>query len=480
MLNRIISQKSIVILFSVLAVLLPINNIITQVSTNLLRLPNVVLLWKEALVIILIILMAVSIVRAYQNKETNLKVLTPIFVYCGLVFLALVSSIIHSVSVREIALGFRVELLWVGLLACTVAWSESVSLDREFIKKYLIRSLYGGVFLVLVVTMLSQLFGAQSFYTWLGFSNGWESNGQTILESPICHSIDAAGNGCRLSGGFSNPNNFAGYLLLVLPLFVVGAINSYKKGLRQFQWANFAIIWAILMMILMTFARFAWLALMVEILLGLCIWLYRKQQKTSIKKIFLFVYGAFFVLPFILIGLLYSVLLSPSNNLTLPDFLTKSNSTIAHYKQSKIALDSIFRKGTDLAFTGYGLGQTGPIAKPQYKDVMSSEFAVQNADIAQKYGVRLWEIGVPENWYLQLILNGGWVYAGLYILLIGSILYPLWSVQNSDFQYEPFLFCLGLFGIFLGNTLLHIWENPTIAYYMSIITLLIHTSRSNT
>jgi hypothetical protein len=483
MLRKYNLSTAILTLFSVLAVLLPINNLISQILTNKLHLPDLFLLWKEVIVLILIGLMYTQVFQKIQTKTAPLNILRNTFIYLIISSGIIINSLIHSIPIREIFLGFRVELLWVGLFVATYTWLKTVTISYQDVQKYILKPIYLGFFFVLTLVIGSHIFSPQAFYTFLGYSNGWDSINSTILESPICHSIDAAGNGCRLAGGFSNPNNFAAYLVLILPVFVLGLTSVFQAKSKKLVIAYSSIIIAILIMLGLSYARFSWLVLIIIGLLGLlgllALWI-NKLHNTPLKNIFKTTYTLTLLIPFLLVFALGLINQNVSKINFLPSFLTKTNSTIDHYKQTTLAIDAIQKKGADLIFEGYGLGQTGPIAKPQYKDVMSSTFAKENIEISNRLGIKPFEVGVPENWYLQLILNGGWMYFLLYMLLIFPAIKPIFGIYKStQINQKNYLIALGFFGIFIANLFLHVWESPTVGYYMSIVLLVNQNIKSD-
>jgi hypothetical protein len=473
MLRKFNLSTAILTLFSVPAVLLPVNNLISQILTNKLHLPDLFLLWKEGIVATLIGLMYVQVLQKLRAGNMSWKVLINTFIYIVISLGIVFNSLINSIPLREIFLGFRVELLWVGLFVATYTWLKTVTISNQDVQTYILKPVYLGFFFVLTVVTGSLIFSPQIFYTFLGYSNGWDSINSTILESPICHSIDAAGNGCRLAGGFSNPNNFAAYLVLILPIFIGGFISSFQAKSNKISIAFAVIIFSILIMLGLSYARFSWLVVVLICLLASQVFLMQKFRHPNLKNILKTTYTFTLLIPMLLVFALGLINENVNKLNVLPSFLTKTNSTIDHYKQTTLAIDAIQKKCADLIFKGYGLSQTGPIAKPQYKDVMSSTFAQENIEISNRLGIKPFEVGVPENWYLQLILNGGWIYFLLYVFLIFPAIKPIFGIYKStQINQKNYLIALGFFGIFIANLFLHVWESPTIGYYMSIIFLM--------
>jgi hypothetical protein len=261
--------------------------------------------------------------------------------------------------------------------------------------------------------------------------------------------------------------------VLVLPIFIVGFISSFQAKSNKISIAFAVIIFSILIMLGLSYARFSWLVIVLICLLASQVFLKQKFQRPILKNILKTTYTFTLLIPMLLVFALGLINENVNKLNVLPSFLTKTNSTIDHYKQTTLAIDVIQKKGVDLIFKGYGLGQTGPIAKPQYKDVMSSTFAKENIEISNRLGIKPFEVGVPENWYLQLILNGGWMYFLLYMFLIFPAIKTIFGIyKSSQINQKNYLIALGFFGIFIANLFLHVWESPTVGYYMSLILII--------
>jgi hypothetical protein len=211
----------------------------------------------------------------------------------------------------------------------------------------------------------------------------------------------------------------------------------------------------------LTYSRFGWVVFGLYILLGFAH--FGKKYYPKIAKVGFYLVVLF---PIFLVGAMFVI----GENIDqiarleiLPNALVRSHSTAGHYKLTKIATQIIQKKAPILQ--GYGLGQSGPIAKLDYnKDIEKTPIIAENAEFADKLLVPRYEMAVPENWYLQLILNGGFVYAILYIF----ILYQLITRLQGENSFQ-FAIALAGFGILVGNLYLHIFESPVVVFYLGIL-----------
>ncbi len=480
-----------------LILILPFNHLLTQVLNYYFKIPQTITLYKEFLFIVLILIMLFQVIQSLTKNNSESKVnnilshsilktsLIPIISLISLLFFGLISTLRANLSLKYWLLGFRVELLWVCLLGVGIIWIKQIKpqIQIQKILDYTKLSYLG----VLGIAIFSNIVGIEKFYNILGFQNGWESDG-LVLESPICHGFGVDGV-CRLTAGFSTPNNLAGYLLLVLPVLVI--IYNQNKKIRSRKLWNLFLIVSCLACIYLTYSRFALLALGLGGLWFLKNYFYNHfYSKTRLykvsnifNKINRILNWGLLLMP---IGFLVIFLQLVSNTgliNNLPPSISRLGSSNGHYKLTSLSVEVISTRFSSLILQGYGLSQTGPIAKPQYQDVLNTKFVLENQNLANKYSLPAYEISIPENWYLQMWLNGGLVYLIAFLVLLSNGLWPLFNSrsmnQNSSlFDYKLFL-VISIFMICVGNLFLHIWENPVITFYFTIWVLVINVTKTN-
>jgi hypothetical protein len=457
--------------FIVLA-LLPIQNILVQALIVNFNLPLYFALWKEALIFTIALLLLVEILR----QPFKIKSLWPIIAFLSLCLLSFVSFYINQIPVRIFVLSFRAELFWVGFLATGISYILSVK-EFKIDTKLLLKGIYMGFGLISIVFLAVFIFGQINVLTALGFKDSWGSFEQSLIYTPICHSIDGGLGGCRLSLGFASPNHLAGYLLLVLPLFLVQLLNK-----TQYKWirivSGFCALIA-LYAIFLTYSRFAWLG----ILIGLCISLFYFLDKQFYgAKFRIFKYLQYIAILAPLIGLFGLVNLDPTifDNPNLPLAVIKPASSLEHYAKTRSSKEIIINNPNRWVL-GYGPGQSGTIAKPQYANVLETPLVTENEDIAIKNGLPIYDLPVPESWYIQVFLNGGILYLIIYLsIILYPIKYLLRVIKDKQFNWPILIMGLSLNAILIGNLFLHIWESQVVAIYFVFLSLtLIYTARKS-
>lgn len=451
-LNKFINN----ILLIVIAVL-PISNAIGQVLTNGLKLNSNVLLWKEVLIAIAILLMLIQIIR---NGNKIKLIYIPLFVL--LCIIVGYSTIFNGITMQSILIGFRFELFWVMFLCFGYDWLG----NNGFLEiKKLIGGIYFGVIGVVLLTITSIVVGSQNLYTFLNYKEGLE--GVNKVSSLFCHSIDATGAGCRLSGGFNNPNHFASYLVLVIPVIAYYLVNN--KNLF-FRIANFVLLINLIIFSFLNYSRFAWLSLGITFIIFIINLIQNYNIKLrSISKIAI---GLTISISFFVSFVIFLLPFNSTVNNQLPYFLSKPGSTETHHKLTNIAKDIIINNLPNSIYAGYGLGQSGPAAKSDYVKVEELKIVKENVAIADKYLIYPVKIPITENWYLQLILNGGLIYFIIYCFIVFRPIKELFSNNQLNFYLA-----LSIFGIIFGNLFLHLWESSVTALYFSLITLIIYQNK---
>jgi hypothetical protein len=445
--NHLINKTQNILIFILLA-FLPISNVIVYYSSNVLKISPLVTLWKELLMVLLMITLLIGL----QYSKKNLLLIISAFVIVGL---GLYSSFTSHIPINQIIIGFRFELLWVMLLVLVLC-SKPIEI-KSFESGILV-----GFGFVVILAVLGFLLGEQQLYSSLGFQNGWGSSNQELIgnaqifKTPFCHTTNGGLTDCRLTAGFSSANNLAGYLLMVFFYF----IYQYQSKLN-YKWiyCSFAVI--SLVLLLFTYSRFALVALFIGFII-LAIYNF-KFINYRFKQILIILT---LLLP--LFSVVFFQVIYDNKQITskLPSFLVKDGSSSDHFKLTTIATEVINRDGINLIAKGYGLSQTGPGAKSEYIDFNLSNFINKNKDIAAKNGIPDNNMSVPENWYLQVILNGGFIYALIYFIIIWLSIAGLLGKN-----YSTQILFISLLSIIIGNLYLHLWESVTLNIYYSLILL---------
>lgn len=470
-------KKSVGYILFALACLLPIQSALILYLTNILNFNPNLSLWKEILVSVLTAIFVYQITVGIFKKKIKFsnKVFWPVLVFLGILFLALLDlvRIIPSLWI----LGFRFELFWLGFFSLTVVWIKNVLLSEKYeYKNWLNNILQWGILagfaLSSVFSVLSLIIGQTKFLTWFGY--GLEKNG-FIVSSPAGHVVDFGDNALRLSGPFSTPNHYAGYLLLVVGFLlfkVFKAENKIQRGIF------ISLLTLNLALTFLTFARFAWLSLVVG--LALIFWLWFRNiildKFNFLKKQFLsklmiglniLVVGTTLAVP-LFIGLV--VINSNLENQTfLPNAILKPSSTDLHRRHFLASVDVLMARPSNY-LVGLGLGSSGPAAKIEYGNLYNSPVVKYYFPFASKWFIEDKDLVIPENWFLQVWINGGILYLIAYLSIFLIPVYSLFkNFKIQKVEWTNLFFTLGYLGIFIGCLFLHILENQTIAFMYSII-----------
>ena len=424
------------LLLTLLLIFLPLQNVLVQFFVQRIGFPASLSLWKETLTLALLAAMEIRILRRYRKWRGQVwSKQWPQLTALALSVFALVTSW-PQVTRLSLVAGYRFELWFLLVLGVTLSWLavESPHLLRV-LRGLVRRSVVWGFYPVIIVSFLTLIVGS-GFLQWLGF--GAESGG-LVTTSPLVNVIDGGGwnNLPRLSGGFSTPNHFAAYLLLILPVLL------HLKDRRQ----RFILVGLNLVFVLLSYARFAWLGLLFFVLAYLTTTRYWRKF-----------YRGLYLIPFALA--LFAVLTPSLANLTyLPTFLRKPSSSTLHYRHTMASLEMIARSPR-LLVVGYGLGSSGPASK--YFDLDDNPLHERFNAVSYRWTLFEPNLTIPENWYLQLLLNGGLPYTLLYLALL---IYPTYLVRRQPYFLAAYL------ALLLGNLILHVFENQTVALYYTVLLL---------
>jgi hypothetical protein len=518
-----LTQKTIGLLLFILAVILPIQNILVVFAVNVLGLPNWLALWKEALVLALIVCIKIDLLKNVGWKNLKYKWFLGLFPVLNL-FVIISSFLINKVPLNQFLLGYRFELFWLWLWVIGFVWikntinlkpvTEGLSLQNRnspYYKQQLTEGIFLGFGLCLILS-LGQLVIGKDFVQFFGYSDSSLQLQPGKINSPVCHTIDFGIDSCRLAAPFSSPNHLAGYLIFILGFMLLyavkrGELNSIKEGINNFKISklnvadmfhsiiagatNYSFVPISIIISVFIFLTYSRFALIVLALYWLFVLIYLFKHRFS--KILTIA-----ILSFTFIFSLLVTSIDPSwASKILPTFLAKPSSSMEHYRLTGVSLD-ILKSEPIILLTGLGQGSSGSSAtyfRPD-QNVIYNRFK----DISYKWFIKPERITVPENWYLQLVLNGGLIYTLLYLFIL---IYPILNLakeeekQNSkpwvsiplvrggseadgvlksdattkNQSYQNLFVFLAFFGIMLGNIFLHLWENQTIAIYWGLIYL---------
>lgn len=498
--------------------LMPLHNLIVQYSTKILSLPEFIVFWKDWIVGFLIIILTIEIFKSFKiigyktiAKVDQIKIFLPLILIVILNILAILSSFVFNhFNLRAFVSGYYFELWWLDFFAILIAWfnihlyevkiKEKLKLDNQqsyadsskfddlftfnssglpvakskpfdisILKKqfWIFRNIICiGFLITTAISFASLIFGQENILSNYGYATNTESVG-LVGNSLVCHTIDYNVPGCRLTGTLSHPIHYAAYLLLVLPVLIVGYISA-KNGFSKFSFGLMTI--TNLYLIFETYSRYALLSLPLLI----CV-LVIYSQKENLSKLKLIFSKVILVLCLIL-PLIISLVFVNTKTEDLPSFLpksiTKPSSTIWHYRHFMAGIKTLEALGPK-SITGVGMGQSGSAARTKYQDLQKNTIYNVYGKIAYDWNLTEESFLLVENWYLQAILNNGWIYGLIYILItlipLAGFCKFIFARKFSKENLTDMIFGVGFFAVIVGNQLEHLWENQTVVMFWVLV-----------
>jgi O-Antigen ligase len=498
--------------------LMPLHNLLVQYSTKILRLPEFIVFWKDWFVGFLIIILTVEAFKSIKRigfrqivTSDKVKLFLPLILVLLINILTVLSSFVFNpFNLRSFVSGYYFELWWLDFFAILITWfnislyevnkNEGTESDNRLnnfngpkfdelfvfnnagvpitkpkpfaisiLKKqfWILRNIICiGFLITAAISFASLFFGQENILSNYGYATNTESVG-LVGNSLVCHTIDYNVPGCRLSGTLSHPIHYAAYLLLVLPVLIVGFISAKNN----FSKSCFGLMTAMnLYLIFETYSRYALLSLPLLICV-LLIYLWRKNLFGFKKLVLKFALVFCLVLP-VFVSLIFVNTKTEDLPTFLPKAITKPSSTIWHYRHFMAGVKTLEALQSK-ALTGVGMGQSGSAARSKYQDLQKNMLYKTYGKIAYNWNLSEESFLLVENWYLQAILNNGWIYGLIYILITLIPLAGFWKFLFASSFKEKYLiemiFGVGFFAVLIGNQLEHLWENQTVVMFWVLI-----------
>lgn len=381
----------------------------------------VVQAWKEILVGALALLAVFQLFKSSPLYKGGLGgvsfTLATIFVT-----LAALYALFGSGELIQRVFGLRTAVVFLIALL-SVQFFDFGSERIEKLKKIVLIS--GGI--VIAFALLQKFILPADFLANFGYStnvSSWLPGGNL----PIYHTVGDSGV-IRAQSTFAGPNQLGAYLLIILPLAFM-AFRKEKRFLKYF--AAFAFIGGAIALAL-TFSRSAWIGAFV-ILLALAIVSWRKNLSGKIKKR-------------LLVGGIIGVIALGTIAVFQPGFqevFLRQASSSEHLTRSVEAAKIVL--ATPL---GLGLGQSAGVS--------------QRFDPEAGIGI------TPENTYLGVALELGWLGGMLLLALILVLLRELAATKNPLFY--------SLLGIAVVAFFLHPFEDAPTALTLFLLVGMLNSSK---
>ncbi len=233
---------------------------------------------------------------------------------------------------------------------------------------------------------------------------------------PIYHTVGENGV-IRLQSTFAGPNQLAAFLIVILPF----AFLFFRIQKKWWKYFSLALIFGGIFVLIFTFSRSAWLGLAaISIVFAIHEWRKKIPEKLKRKLLLGGVVGIF------ALGIL------GFTNSNFREIFTREASTSAHIEKSIAAAKLVLRNPL-----GLGLGKS--------------------AGISQRFDKEI----TPENTYLGITLELGWLGGMLFLAFFITLLFEL-QKKNSE------LFC-SLLGITIIMFFLHPLEDAPTALTLFLL-----------
>ncbi len=361
---------------------------------------NVLSLWKEILLIILIIIFLVVI----KIKNFWLQFKKDHWLWLGAYIVALLLFAgLQAPSLPALVLGMRTDLLFVPALFLGILVANTID-TKQF------RTLVRVSIISLGIAVSVGIFAWILFPT-IGLSFGYSPYESSFVESkplPVYHCL-FIDDQCipRLQATFSGPNQAASLMILLLGLFAftIQPSTRLRPGSR-FTILHLSYLLPLLGLIL-TFSRSAIIGAVISSFMLIP------------RKVFLIVLSSI-------------VVLTAGVFVLKSDLITHGLSSSEHWDKTISGVQHVLEKPF-----GSGFGTAGPVSRRL--------FGEDNALIS-------------ENWYLQIAEEGGIIPALLLVIWLVMMIYSLMKSSDKFSKVMAFV----LLATSIQAFFLHLWEDSVI------------------
>lgn len=429
----------------VLVAALPFHALGVTILTRIASGPNqppmsVLALWKEALLgVVLLLAMGEWLSKIMQNRKKVRVASDEFFSFdridlCILILAAdlLLVSLIRNSDTRTLIYGIRYDL--VSLAAFVILrraeWSE------RFVRRApIVLAAAAGIAALYAVATLAL---PESFFRLLGYG---DLHSLYVPGRPIAAFQQIGGTALRrLQGPMSGPNQFGIWLAVALP-FALSLRPAVRRWLAPL----------LLLAIVLTFSRAAWIA--TAVVLVIAFW--PQLKRLSVTAVTTLCIGV--------LAIAVTVLLF------FPSVILRVESSLGHLRNPLEAARVMLAEPL-----GRGLGSAGPAhnrvadACVFLEEGSDASWAAPHADLCVFVGSeQVQPVGrscdcplLPENWYLQLGVEGGWIAFAAFIALVILLLRRL---RASDHPLARRTF-LSFVVVSIAALFLHAWEDAAVAY----------------
>ena len=436
--------------------LLPLHALLVTVGTKLIAGPGqaplaMLALWKEAVLGVILLIALVETVRKLRIENGELRIDRIDLLIAALLLWSIIQPIIlHSqFSILNYAFGFKYDFLPLVafLILRRVPWSS------RFISTG--GAVLLGVGVLVSVYGLAAMVLPMSWFTALGYS---DLHSLYVPGGPLApfQQIESIGIR-RMQSTFSGPNQMGVWLLIPFSILLA---NAKRQKPNAKYTLLFGAWFLVLGALILTFSRSAWIA--AAVISVAAVWKHLPRK---------------YLLP-ATCSLLTLVVIAIA---AFPSVILRATSSAGHIDRPLQALQIM--KEHPL---GLGLGSAGP-ASNRFSDACVDLPAGSDASWAQAHPQLCVFVGgnqiqpadhacscplLPENWYLQIGVELGWIGFVLYLTLVILLLRHLMKlrIENGELRikfsilHSQFSITLAFLGISIAAFFLHAWEDSAVAY----------------
>ena len=447
----------------VLVGFLPFHALFVTVLTNLIAGPGhaplgILALWKEAVLLIVLILAFLEIIIVLKSQRSKLKAQSfnidtiDVCILIGIIY-ALSLLIAHSSQLTAFFIGFKYDFLPLVAFSILRRVSWSAWFQETVIKVLLIVgaivALYG------IVTF----FLPMSFFTWLGYS---DLHSLYQADGPLAAFQQIGGSSLRrIQSTMSGPNQLGVWLLIPFGILLAKTFSQKEErrkmeDIRATEVMRLLSFIVCLPSIVLTFSRAAWIGAIAMV--SAMFW-----QKIQRKSLVVWWFTGVVVLTGIAIAL-------------APQVLIRRESFLGHIEKPLSAIQTIIAHPL-----GLGLGTAGPasnrtsdtcIDQPAGSDI---SWANDRPDLCVFVdGTQVQPTNracscpmLTENWYLQWGVEMGIFGFVLSVMLALLVLRKL-IMENGQLTMQFSIFL----AVSIASLFLHAWEDSAVA--LTIWMTLVH------
>ena len=402
-------------IIGVILILLPFHAFLTIWASTLVGQYTILRLWKEILIILLIIPAIILTLRKYYPKNLYFNN-TLLYFSLFYVFLNIVTGVLalkyHHVNLKAFSYGLLVNSRFILFFwLCLIVSNNTKWLKNNWLNLLIIPGL-----IVILFGLIQHYILPADFLTHFGY------NLTTITPYQL---VDSNSLFVRIQSTLRGANPLGAYLVLLLPAVLYRLYKSSELK-DKIIWALFSI--STFIVLFYSYSRSAYIAVLLA--LFMLLWLLSTKQQ---KKI-LIVFGL------VSLGIVTYSYMTFRHNLAVENTLLHTSSASSSAQSSNFNHLSATKGGINDSIhhpLGDGTGTAGP----------ASVYNNQGARIAENYYIQI----AQENGLIGLVLFVGIIYG------IGKYLY----IQRKD-ALSMILF-VSLIGISFINLLSHAWADDTLS-----------------